>query len=63
MRFPDELRIEITVDKDWVALNIYRMALERIVRDYDAAPWAYSGEKAADIARTMLKEFPGTASR
>jgi hypothetical protein len=56
-----ELRIELTVDKDWVALNVYRMALERIVRDCEAAPWAYSGEEAADLARTMLEEFPGSA--
>lgn len=59
----DQLHIEITVDKDWVALNIYRLALERIVREFDEAPWAYSGEEAADLARTMLKEFPGSNPR
>lgn len=54
------LRIAIEVDKDWVALNVYRMALQRIAEAAEKEPWAFSGEEAGDIARRILKEFPGS---
>lgn len=51
--------IRIKVDRDWLALNAYRMALERIA-DYEAAPWEADGEEARMLARHVLEEFPGS---
>lgn len=45
------LRIE--ADRDWIALNAYRMALELIVEE---EPFS----AAAVIARHVLEEFPGS---
>lgn len=56
-------RLEIQIDADWVALNIYRMALQRIAEAAEKEPWAFSGEEAGDIARRILKEFPGSATQ
>lgn len=55
-----ELKLKIELDKDWMALNAYRIALEIIAKQADAEPWAASGEDAADIARSALKQFPGS---
>lgn len=59
----DLLRIHIEVDADWLAYNIYRMALERIAKEADAQPWAFTGEEAGEIARRILEEFPGSAKK
>ena len=55
------LKLRVETDADWVALNVYRMALERIAQQAEEERWAFAGEDAGEIARQVLTEFPGSA--
>lgn len=50
-----ELRIR--VDADWIALNVYRMALERIAKEAEAG--TLTVWEIGQLARSILAEFPG----
>lgn len=52
--------LRITLDRDWLALNAYRMVLEAIVREHKAEPWGFSGETAAALAEMAMRQFPGS---
>lgn len=58
-----QLTLRVELDKDWMALNAYRIALEIIAKQAEAEPWAASGEDAAEIARSALQQFPGSFNR
>lgn len=57
------LELRIKAERDWMALNIYRMALEHIVKRGQESPWDFSGEEAAAIAEHVIREFPGSFKR
>ena len=52
-------KLEISVDRDWIALNAYRMVLEQIVRRYEDEPWC-GNEEVAALAKHVITEFPGS---
>lgn len=49
--------LTIRIDRDWLALNAYRMALESIVERAEREPWAVDPETAR-TARLALAQFP-----
>lgn len=53
-----ELRLSVTLDRDWLRLNIYRMALEVIMERHAEEPWGFTGEEAAALAEIALTTFP-----
>lgn len=49
--------LRIKVDRDWIALVAYHMALEAIIEETaDAPPW--QDNTAAEIAQRVLDAFP-----
>lgn len=49
------MSLKVKLDRDWVALNAYRMALEHII---DAGEDSFGGDGAAEIAKRVLEQFP-----
>lgn len=54
------ITVKLKCDADWLALNMYRMVLERIVERHEDEPWGFTGEEAAVLARMSLETFPVT---
>ena len=50
------LHLSITTDRDWLRLNLYRMALERIRELSEEEPWSVPAE-VDEVARIALETF------
>jgi hypothetical protein len=54
------MKLTIEIDADWLALNVYRCALERIAEEAKEDPFGFQGQDARAIAELVLEQFPGS---